>query len=431
LAVGAVVLAIVAGVLPAFTVAAHVVLVRRAYGLGTSGFGLALTVFFAFTALGSIVTPRLAVKVRPAWLLMLACINAALCIVLIAWIGQRWSLDLFLAVAGAGNSLVQPSAARILKAAVAPNRMSLATGCLAAGLGAAPLIPGLLVAFAAGPLGLAGSMTIAAGVALLAACATPLARPWPADRPGLYAQRAVSSTRRVVMDGAVRRVLAIWTVGALLGTVGVNSVAVFFVVLGTHSKLSNTSAGLMLTAASVVAVLVRLIAGALADRRPQINPLIAAALMGSGALGLVVMSFATPATFILGAVLAVAGGWGWTGLLLAAAFRLVPERPQSAGAAMQLGLFGGAAIAPLGFGVLSTTIGLTATILTAAAASLLAAIIVLVGAIAAKEGQTTRKRPTSPPSPLALHMKTAQAPTDCIAAEAVTPADDTALLQQG
>jgi len=182
------------------------------------------------------------------------------------------------------------------------------------------------------------------------------------------------------MSGTVRRVLTIWTCGALLGTVGVNSIAVFFVVLGTHSRLSDQDAGLMLTAASVVAVVVRLVAGAIADRRPQVNPLIAAGLMGSGAVGLVVMSFATPATFILGAILAVAGGWGWTGLLLAASFRLVPERPQIAGAAMQFGLFGGAAIAPLGFGVLSTTIGLTATILVASAASLLAALAVLAGA---------------------------------------------------
>jgi MFS family permease len=154
----------------------------------------------------------------------------------------------------------------------------------------------------------------------------------------------------------------------------------------------------MLTAASVVAVLVRLIAGALADRRPQVNPLIAAGLMGTGAVGLAVMSFATPATFILGAVLAVAGGWGWTGLLLAASFRLVPERPQSAGAAMQFGLFGGAAIAPLGFGVLSTTIGLTATILVAGAASLLAAITVLTGALAAKRDRSTERTITLTPA---------------------------------
>ena len=84
-----------------------------------------------------------------------------------------------------------------------------------------------------------------------------------------------------------------------------------------------------------------------------------AKITNPGRTGAVVAtSFATPATF--GAVLAVAGGWGWTGLLLAASFRLVPERTQSAGAAMQFGLFGGAAIAPLGFGGLSTTIGLLA-----------------------------------------------------------------------
>jgi MFS family permease len=361
-------------------------LVRQKFDLSTVEFGLALTIFFAVSALGSLVTPRLALKVRPARLLMVTCLNSALCMALIGWIGDRWSLDLLLAFAGAGNSLVQPSAARILKAAVAPSQMSFAAGCLAAGLGAAPLIPGLLVAFAVRPLGLAGSMTIAAGVAIIAACFAPLARPWPIDRPGLYAQREVRSAQAgIAMGGTVRKVMTIWTCGALLGTVGVNSVAVFFVVLGTHSRLSDRTAGMMLAAASVVAVLVRLIAGALADRRPQVNPLVAAGLMGTGAVGLVVMSFATPVTFIVGAVLAVAGGWGWTGLLLAASFRLLPERPQSAGAAMQFGLFGGAAIAPLGFGVLSTSIGLTATIIMAGAASLLAAIAVLIGAEVTKK----------------------------------------------
>jgi fucose permease len=65
---------------------------------------------------------------------------------------------------------------------------------------------------------------------------------------------------------------------------------------------------------------------------------------------------------------------------------------------MQFGLFGGAAIAPLGFGVLSTTIGLTATILVAGAASLLAAITVLTGALAAKRDRSTERTITLTPA---------------------------------
>ena len=74
-AVAAVVAAIVAGVLPAFTVAAQVLLVRRNYGLSTVEFRLALTIFFAISALASMVTPRLALEVRPARLLRVTCVE--------------------------------------------------------------------------------------------------------------------------------------------------------------------------------------------------------------------------------------------------------------------------------------------------------------------------------------------------------------------
>ncbi len=41
-------------------------------------------------------------------------------------------------------------------------------------------------------------------------------------------------------------------------------------------------------------------------------------MMLSGAVGLALISLGAPAAFTAGALLAVAGGWGWTGLLLAA-----------------------------------------------------------------------------------------------------------------
>lgn len=67
-----------------------------------------------------------------------------------------------------------------------------------------------------------------------------------------------------------------------------------------------------------MAIAVRLTAGGLADHAPRHNPVVVAAMMLSGAVGLALISLGAPAAFTAGALLAVAGGWGWTGLLLAA-----------------------------------------------------------------------------------------------------------------
>jgi len=106
-----------------------------------------------------------------------------------------------------------------------------------------------------------------------------------------------------------------------------------------------------------------------------------AAMMLGGAVGLGVMTFANPAGFVLGAVLVVAGGWGWTGLLLAANMRLLPGNAPRAGAAMQIGLYSSAALSPLGFGLLVAAVGISATVGLAALASLAGVAAVLAGEV--------------------------------------------------
>ncbi len=111
---------------------------------------------------------------------------------------------------------------------------------------------------------------------------------------------------------------------AALGTVAVNTAASFFVPIGISSGVSQATAGDLLTLASFVAIFVRLIAGTAADRLPGANPYTVAIMMLVGGLGLAITALGTPQAFIIGATLTVAGGWGWTGLLLASTIRLLP-----------------------------------------------------------------------------------------------------------
>ncbi|MBO2460752.1 MFS transporter [Actinomadura violacea] len=374
---GAIVLTSVAAMTPAFGTAALATPIEHGLGVSATGFGLALSGFFAASALGSFAAKRVAARLPVPVVLTAAGALALAALALAAAAGNLAVLALALLLAGAGNALVQPAAGRYIGARVPQGRLSLATGMVSAALGAAPLVPGLLAGFAAGPLGWRAALLLGAVLPVLAIPAAFLARTGP----------AAAVARPAATGGAapVGRVLVLWTVAAGLATIGSNAAASFFVQLGTHSGLSTALAGLMQSLAGVVAVAVRLAAGGFADRAPRRNPALVTAMMLSGAAGLALVAAGSPAAFVAGALLAVAGGWGWTGLLLAAVMRLLPGQGERAGATVQIGLFGGAAVAPLAFGAASSALGVPATVL-------IAALIVLAGAASMLAGTAALRR---------------------------------------
>ncbi|GAA4625268.1 hypothetical protein GCM10023196_028770 [Actinoallomurus vinaceus] len=114
---------------------------------------------------------------------------------------------------------------------------------------------------------------------------------------------------------------------------------------------------------------------------PRRNPTIIAGMMAMGGLGLALVAAGTPVTFVLGAVLAFAAGWGWTGLLLATALRLVPGRAENTGHTGQVGIYRGATVAPFAFSALAGATGLAGAALIAAAAGVAGAAATLAGAL--------------------------------------------------
>ncbi|MEV0046774.1 MFS transporter [Nocardia rhamnosiphila] len=192
----------------------------------------------------------------------------------------------------------------------------------------------------------------------------------------------------------VRRVLPLCAIAAALSATGNNAVASYFVELGHHAGLASAVAANLLSVSAVIAVGVRIVVGLVTDRTPRRNPTIVAAMMFTGAAGLALIATGTPTGFLIGAILAFAAGWGWTGLLLATTLRLVPDRAEQAGHTVQVGIYTGAAIAPFTFSTLSTTFGFDTAALIAATAGLAATALLATGAkLLHRESRTVRLTP--------------------------------------
>ncbi|KAB2382733.1 MFS transporter [Actinomadura montaniterrae] len=361
-------LAATAAVMPGFTVGALAPSMQDALHTSRTTLGLAMSAFYAASALGSPVAKRLAARLPVPVALSAAAMVASLSMLALSRAGHVAVLFPVLVVAGFANGLVQPAAGRLIAARAPDRRRSLAAGTIGAALGAGTLVPGLLVALVVHPYGWRAAMAIAGLLALAPVALAPLTRTPAADRRRTAAASAP-------MPRAVRRTLVLWAVAAALSATGNNAVASYFVQLGAHSGVPDGLTGELLALSAVIAIAVRLVAGALADRAPRGDRAVIAGMMLSGAAGLALIAAGNPVAFLAGAVLAFSAGWGWTGLLLSAALRLLPDRAENAGHTVQVGVYTGATIAPFTFGALSASLGFAAAALLAAVAALAAATL--------------------------------------------------------
>ncbi|WP_433241967.1 MFS transporter [Actinomadura nitritigenes] len=355
-----------AAVMPGFTVGALAPSMQHALHTDRTTLGLAMSAFYAASALGSPAAKRLAARLPVPAALSAAAAVASLSMLALSRAGHVAVLFPVLVAAGFANGLVQPAAGRLIAARAPDRRRSLAAGTIGAALGAGTLVPGLLVALVVHPYGWRAAMAIAGLLALVPVALAPLTRT-PAAGP----RRAAAAS--APMPRAVRRTLVLWAAAAALSATGNNAVASYFVQLGAHSGVPDGLTGDLLAMSAVIAIAVRLAVGALADRAPRGDRTVIAVMMLSGAAGLALIAAGSPVTFLAGAVLAFSAGWGWTGLLLSAALRLLPDRAENAGHTVQVGVYTGATIAPFTFGALSASLGFAAAALLAAAAALTAA----------------------------------------------------------
>jgi MFS family permease len=199
-------------VMPGFTVGVLAGSIESDLNVSRGALGLAMSAFYAATALGSPFAKRLAARLPVPVVLALAALIASVVMVTMSQAAGFATLTAVLVVGGLSNALVQPAAGRLIAARAPAHRRSLAAGLVGAALGAATLVPGMLVTLVLPAYGWRTAMLIAGVIALVPVALAPLARVTDGPRP--EQSEETGHPRRV------GPVLVLWALAAALSAIG-------------------------------------------------------------------------------------------------------------------------------------------------------------------------------------------------------------------
>lgn len=358
--------ATVVGLLPVFLVGAMAVQLTEDLAFGVAALGAAVGIFRATGAATSVFLGRLADRLGATASLRLATSIAAVASLGIAITATTWAtLVAWLMIGSCANALAQPAANRLLVNNVPHGRQGAAFGFKQSAPPTASMLAGLSVPLIALTLGWRWAYGLAAALAVAVLIAVGR-RPPAAQRT-----RRADASRPKLRDRRTVLVLA----GALgLSTAASSAVTSFYVDAGVRAGSSESAVGSLLAVASVAAIVMRLGLGVLADRIPSGHLRLCAALLVAGSLGFGLLAIGRPLAMAAGAVIALAGTWGFNGVFVFAVIRTQPENPGTiTGAVMPGGLFG-ATIGPMLFGIVAATVNYASVWALAGVVALIAAV---------------------------------------------------------
>lgn len=371
MALAAVVVVVTTGVLPAFLTGALNVQMRRDLGFGEAALGGAMGGFFVGAALTSAVLGRVAERLGPELSMRLSASLSAVSLLSVA-VGARSyrSLVLILAVGGVANALSQPAANLFIARRVDPSRLGLALAVKQASVVGSTLLGGLAVPTIALTVGWRWAFVAAAALAVVGVIAVP----GGADR------RAVATGEPSGRTGdSSWTALAVLATGVGLGAAAAGTLGTFYVAASVQAGISEGSAGLLVAAGGASVVVVRIVAGARADRRQGRNLPVVATMLVIGAVGYLLYATESKEMLVLASPLTFAAGWGWPGLFNLAVVRANPQAPGLASGVTQTGTYIGAVLGPLVFGTLAENRSYASAWSVAAACSLAAAVAMIAG----------------------------------------------------
>jgi MFS family permease len=371
-------LAVAAGaatVLPGFLVGALALQIRADFDVSVEAVAAGVTVFFLAGAVGAGPGGRLAERVGAVSAMRGSVLVTAACLLAAATLTDSLAALLaLLAVAGLANAVSQPAINLFMAEQVPLERQGLAFGIKQSAIPAAILVSGLALPLLALPLGwrptfaLCALAPLAVAVALLRSVRRlqPAGPRPPAPRP--------------------TRALVLIALGAALASAGPNVLGAYLVASAVDAGIGEGSAGVLLALGSALSLLTRVALGQRADRRRDYGFRTVVALLAAGAGGFALLASGSAATFVAGALVAFALGWGWPGLFNLAVVDRHRDGPGAATGVSQTGIYVGAAAGPAAFGALSATAGYDAAWGAAAFMALLAALVMaLAGRLSAAQ----------------------------------------------
>lgn len=362
----------VATSLPVFLIGALFVQLQRDIHAPVWVLGAAVAAYWAAAAVVSMLSGRIitAIGSRRATIVSLATVVVSLAgsfLVVPSW---PW-LIAWTVIGGAANGLGHPASNHLISLRVGTGRIATALGIKQGAVPFAAFIAGLTVPVIALTLGWQWGFAAAAVLAVLLVLA--FARWGPARLPGRRPRRP-----HVPLTGPMVRYLMLVASVTTLGAAAAGAASAFAVTAGIERGLSDAVAGILLSAGSLLGAACRVVAGRLADRsHGRIALPLTAGMLAVGGLGLVLMAIGTTATFVIGIILALGIGWGWTGLTHFVVSRTAGPATPSATGIVQTGSYLGSGAGPLLFGIVFTLVDSPLIWLVVAAAQLTSAVLAL------------------------------------------------------
>src|SRR3954469_11079573 len=352
--------------LPVFLTGGLAVQISAELGFDPAGLGLVVALYFAVSALASLPSGWLVERFGSVPTSRAAVLGAALVMTAMALVAHSYAALVVILLCGAWcNVLGQLASNLTLARYVPPERLGLSFGVKQAAIPIATLLSGAAVPAIALTVGWRWAYGIGAVLALLALRLTP--------RESTRRER--SGDRGGLATGA----LSVIAVAAGLAASAATALGIFLVASAVDRGVDAGLAGLTLTMGSVVGLVLRLVHGWLADKRSggHIAVIAGSLLLGSG--GLALLAAPGAGALVLGTVLGFGLGWAWPGLLQFAVVQLNPTAPAAATSIVQVGVYGGGFVGPIGFGFLATHLSFPAAWLIGACSMLVAAGLMVVG----------------------------------------------------
>ncbi len=390
-----------------FLTGALAVQLEASLHVGATAVGGAVATFFGASALSSVRAGRLAERVDPFRVMLVAVGLAFLALVGIGLVVTSLAGLLgFLVVAGLSNGMMQPAVNLLLSRAVDDHRQGLAFGVKQAAIPTATLLSGLAVPALAVTAGWHAAYLAAGGLVLLIGAvlvlggrplmpepappepATPEpappepATPEPATLGRADAGVSVSSVNDALepdqggaadrpevpkaKSGASFDARPLVSLGAAMAfaVAASNALGSFVVPGAVHDGVAPGLAGLLSAAGSVVGLSARVGVGWRADRNglrgrraADAHLRTVAALIAVGALGFGALAVGDVALLFPAVLVAYGGGWGYNGLFNLAVVRAYPKTPARATGVTQVGTYVGGMVGPLGFGIVADHLG--------------------------------------------------------------------------
>jgi len=360
-------LASVAAYLPAYLTGGLAVQMQDELGFGATALGVAIGSFFAIGALTSSSVGGLVDRTGAARSLRWAAALSGIVLAGIAGLAQSYAVLLALMlVGGVASAWSQPAANVFLVRVVPPQQLGLALGIQKSSIPASALLGGLAVPVFALTVGWRWAFVAGAAFALVSVVQVP----GQTERTPAHGKAAAGT------PDVATRYLMVLALGVGLGSAASNALSAFLVLSAVDTGLGEGTAGVLLTVGSIAGIVVRLVAGARADRvgGSALATISVMFLLASGAYALLATGVGW--VFVLATPLAFATAYAWPGLFHLAVVRSNPSAPGAATGIAMTGTLAGAVSGPIVFGAVVEAGGFTWAWLVGATFLLVAAVVV-------------------------------------------------------